>query len=155
MTETTQAENKVNIEDLLKSGKSVQMKPQGYSMYPLFMPGRDWAVISPVEDLEKLKKGDVVLYRRDQSILVLHRVYRHDSSGFYMVGDNQKEIEGPLRPDQIRGILTAIIRKGKHISTDNLLYRFLFGVWLLMRPVRPAVSKIVAAVKKKFTDKPF
>ena len=154
MAEEYGAGTKVNIEDILKSGKSVQMKPQGYSMYPLFMPGRDWAVISPVEDTEKLKKGDVVLYRRDGSILVLHRIYRHDSTGFYMVGDNQKEIEGPLRPDQIRGILVAIIRKGKHISTDNLFYRFLFGVWLIMRPVRPAVAKAVAFVKKRFTDKP-
>ena len=51
---------KVNIEGILEAGESVQIKPQGYSMYPLFVPGRDWAVISPPENKAKLKKGDVV-----------------------------------------------------------------------------------------------
>ena len=40
-------------------------------MYPLFVPGRDQAVVAPV-DAEQLKREDVVLYRRDESILILH-----------------------------------------------------------------------------------
>ena len=40
----------------------IKIKPKGYSMYPLFVPGRDYAVITHIET-EKLKKGDVVLYR--------------------------------------------------------------------------------------------
>lgn len=148
-------QERINLEEILESGQSIQIKPQGYSMYPLIVQGRDEVVISPVEDVRLLKKGDVVLYRRDGSILVLHRICRHDSTGFYMVGDNQKEIEGPLRDDQIKGILTAIIRRGRYIRTSNPLYRFLFGIWLFLRPVRPAIARTVAAVKRKFTDKPF
>ena len=34
-----------DIEQLLKNGSAVKLKPQGYSMYPLFLPGRDEAVI--------------------------------------------------------------------------------------------------------------
>lgn len=75
----------------------IKIKPKGYSMYPLFVPGRDYAVITHIEP-DKLKKGDVVLYRRHDNtgILVLHRICRIDKNGFYMVGDNQSEIEGPL-----------------------------------------------------------
>ena len=143
---------KQDIEKLLEQGETIQFKPQGYSMYPLFVPGRDQAVVAPA-DPERLKRGDVVLYRRDESILVLHRIWKRKGDQFYLVGDNQKEIEGPLRPDQMKGILVQVIRKRKNFSTGNMLYRILAGIWLWMRPVRPLLSHGVAAVKRFFRRK--
>ena len=140
-------EPKQDIEKLLIQGRAVQFYPQGYSMYPLFVPGRDQAVIAPA-DWEKLKRGDVVLYRRDESILVLHRIWKQKGRQLYMVGDNQKEIEGPLRLDQVRGVLVEIYRRGKHFSVKNPLYRFLSGLWLWLRPLRPLLSHFVADVKR-------
>ncbi len=54
-----------DIEQLLKNGSAVKLKPQGYSMYPLFLPGRDEAVIEHCVPSE-LHRGDVILYRRVQ-----------------------------------------------------------------------------------------
>lgn len=136
-----------NIEELLESGKAVQISPRGYSMYPVIVPGRD-AVIVQKEDPAKLKRGDVALYRRDGGILVIHRICRKDEKGFYMVGDNQTEIEGPLRPDQIRGRMVALVRNGKEIDVGSLPYRLPCSIWLLMRPVRRPVSLAAAAVKR-------
>ena len=59
-----------DIEQLLKDGSAIQLKPQGYSMYPLFHPGRDEAIIEAYP-IDQLRRGDVILYRRDQGILVL------------------------------------------------------------------------------------
>lgn len=141
-----------DIEKLLQEGKSIQIKPQGYSMYPVLVPGRDEAIIEPVGD-RKPGRGDVVLYRRDPEvtggILVLHRIWKRSEAGFYLVGDNQKEIEGPLRPDQIKGIMVGMVRKGKYISTRNFGYRILTGGWLLLRPMRPFISKVAATVKRR------
>lgn len=137
-----------NIEEILESGRAVQIKPQGYSMYPLIVPGRD-AVIIQKEDPAGLKRGDVALYRRDGSILVIHRICRKNEKGFYMVGDNQTEVEGPLRPDQIRGKMVALIRNGKEIDVKSLSYRILCSIWLFMRPVRRPVSLAAAAVKRR------
>ena len=109
-------------------------------MYPLFIPGRDEAVIAPCR-AETLHRGDVVLYRRDQSILVLHRIWKIRKDGFYMVGDNQTVIEGPLRPDQIRGKLIACCRNGREFSTRNPFCRMLTGFWLAFRPFRPLAHK--------------
>lgn len=95
----------IDIEQLLADGKTIKIKPQGYSMYPLFVPGRDEACIERT-DFSSLKRGDVILYRRDKSILVLHRIWKITDNSLYMVGDNQTEIEGPLRADQVRGKLT-------------------------------------------------
>ena len=97
-----------------------------------------------------MKKGDVALYRRDGSILVLHRICRITQKGFYMVGDNQSVIEGPLRPDQIRGKMVAFERKGRRpVSVGQMRYRILSGIWLRLLPVRPIFWKISAFIKKK------
>lgn len=141
------SESKQDIEKLLAQGEAVQFKPQGYSMYPLFVPGRDEAVVAPVDE-KRLKRGDVVLYRRDKSILVLHRIWKRKGDLFFLVGDNQREIEGPLRPDQIKGILVQIIRKGRRFSTGNYIYRALAGLWLWLRPLRPFLSHIAAGCKR-------
>lgn len=144
--------NKADIERLLEQGQPVRIKPQGYSMYPMFVPGRDEAVLEKA-DCERLRKGDVVLYRRDGSILVLHRICRIRKGMFYMVGDNQKEVEGPLRADQIRGVLTGFVRKGRLISVKNPVYLMASGLWLFLRPVRPAFTRPAAAVKRLFRHK--
>lgn len=139
-----------NIEKLLQEGNNIRIRPQGYSMYPVLVPGRDEVIVEPL-GTKKLRRGDVVLYRRDKSaggILVLHRIWRVKSDGFYMVGDNQKEIEGPLCPEQIKGSMAAMYRKGKYISVKNPCYRSLTGIWLWLRPVRPAISKTAATLKK-------
>ena len=140
-------EQMVDIERLLREGQSIQINPQGYSMYPMFVPGRDAAVIESAE-IAGLKRGDVVLYRRESGILVLHRIWRVREDGFYMVGDNQSEVEGPLRASQIKGILTGFIRRGKYRSVKNPVYRLASSLWLFLRPVRPALSKAAAAVKR-------
>lgn len=141
-------ENKgIDIEALLAEGKSIRIHPQGYSMYPLFVPGRDEAVITPTGG-RRLRRGDVVLYRREGSILVLHRIWKRREDSFYMVGDNQSEIEGPLKEEQIKGILYQVIRRGKSFSVRNPLYRLPAAVWLFLRPFRPFLSNIIAGMKK-------
>lgn len=131
---------------LLENG-SIQIKPKGYSMYPLFIPGRDYAIIDRA-DISKLKRGDVILYRRVNGILVLHRICRITMSGIYTVGDNQTQVEGPLSETQVKGILTGIIRNGHKFSVRHPLYRFFSMLWLTLRPVRRPISLFVAKIKK-------
>lgn len=147
---THEFEQKADIEKLLAEGNAIQLHPQGYSMYPMFCPGRDEAIISPVQDVSELKRGDVVLYRRDGGILVLHRICKADESGFYLVGDNQTEVEGPLRPDQMKGVLSAFIRNGRKISADNRIYKLASGIWLFLRPVRRWITVPGAWIKRLF-----
>lgn len=137
----------IDIEQLLTDGKTIKIKPQGYSMYPLFVPGRDEACIERT-DFSSLKRGDVILYRRDKSILVLHRIWKITDNSFYMVGDNQTEIEGPLRANQVRGKLIGFVRNGKFVTVNNPFYRFLSGLWLFLRPLRPCAWKLTACMRK-------
>lgn len=147
MNNTSQTSPKIDLEQLLRDGNIIRIKPQGYSMYPLFIPGRDEALIQQTSSTD-CRRNDVVLYRRDQSILVLHRIDKITEEGFFMVGDNQWEIEGPLRSDQIIGKLVAFVRNGREISAQNPFYRFLSSVWLLMLPVRPFCFRLTAFFRR-------
>jgi hypothetical protein len=138
---------KVDIEKLLAQGTTLQLHPKGYSMYPMFVPGRDEAIIAPVE-VEKLKRGDVVLYRRKNSILVLHRLCKKNKKGFYFVGDNQVEVEGPLHSEQMKGVLIGFIRKGRYISVKNPIYRCTSSLWLFLRPIRRCFQVPLEKMKK-------
>ena len=133
------------IPELLEN-HTIQFQPQGYSMYPLFVPGRDSAVIEKA-DCDRLKKGDVILYRRENGILVLHRICRITKDGFYTVGDNQTAVEGPLTASQISGKLIHIIRNGYSFSVNHPVYRILSGFWLFLRPVRRPICLLTAKLK--------
>lgn len=139
-----------DIEALLKSGSSVELTPQGNSMHPLFESGRDRVIIEPGV---VARPGDVVLYRRPgEGILVLHRVYKRlrNEGGFayYMIGDNQLEVEGPLEEACILGVMTSFIRKGKNYTVKNLWYRMFFGLWRVMTPIRGGVIKFSKIFRK-------
>lgn len=147
MNTKTSHSDKIDLEQLLWEGTIIRIKPQGYSMYPLFIPGRDEALIRQADSTD-CHRNDVVLYRRDQGILVLHRICRITSDGFYMVGDNQYDVEGPLRQEQIIGKLIAVNRNNREFSVKNPLYQFVSSLWLFLLPVRPFCFKLTAFLRK-------
>ncbi len=145
---------KLNPETLLREGKTVSISPKGYSMYPLLIPGRDRVTIVPLSG-RKLKKGDIALFRRKGSKLVLHRIIRikRDRTGgrfFYFCGDNQKEIEGPVREEDICGVVNYIEKKKFKFSVRDPLYFLSVFIWMILRPVRPNISRFLARLKKGF-----
>ncbi len=152
----TQKHKKQDIEKLLKAGQWVEFPPIGYSMYPLIRPGQDTVVVEPIAG-KRLLRGDVLLYRRPRSILVLHRLVRIFPDGYYFVGDNHTEIEGPLKREQILGRMVCVCRGGaenrrtaKTYSMDHPILFLYAGAWLLLRPLRPLIGKGIHKLKVAF-----
>lgn len=52
---------KIDLEQLLREGNIIRIKPQGYSMYPLFIPGRDEALIQQTDGTD-CHRNDVLLF---------------------------------------------------------------------------------------------
>ncbi|MBP5281084.1 MAG: S24/S26 family peptidase [Lachnospiraceae bacterium] len=156
---------KQSPEEVLAQNNSVQFSTTGFSMYPLLNPGKmDQVIVEPLGE-RRLRRGDVVLYRRNgevgktdaegfaEGILVLHRIHHIKGDEFYMVGDNQTQIEGPLGRDQLRGVMTYRVRKGKRLSVKNVLYRTSTGLWLTVRPLRPKIMRMAEIVKNLIVRK--
>lgn len=139
-------EHKADIEQLLKQGKTIQFNPIGWSMVPLFIPPDDQAVVTP--DFDKIKRLDVMVYRRPGGPLVIHRVYKVTKEGIYMVGDRQVEIEGPLPYECMLGKMVSFVRKGHTYSTKNVFYKAYSVIWMWLRPMRNLFAKAAKGVLK-------
>ncbi|MBE9509537.1 MAG: signal peptidase I [Bacteroidetes bacterium] len=98
---------------LLSEGKSLRIKPAGYSMFPAIRPG-DIVIIAPVNNQSNITTGDIVVFRRD-SDFVLHRLtdIRHqDDNIFYITrGDSSMNEDKPITADKITGVVTTIETK--------------------------------------------
>ena len=137
------------IKDMEK-GMEVKLSPNGGSMLPFIVGGRDEVfLVLP----DRLKRGDVVLYRRNTGKYVLHRIHhihKKEREQFYLIGDSQVEIEGPLEREQMIGVAESFIRKGKHFSKNHIGYRIWYKMWLFMRPLRPQLIHLWWGVHKLF-----
>ena len=112
----------------LEQGGEVTLTITGMSMYPFIVGNRDRVTLSPIT--RPLKKNDLPLYRRDDGALILHRIVKVARDGtFCCCGDHQWVIERGLRRDQMLGVATAYVRKGKRLTNQNLLYRHYRTVW--------------------------
>ena len=76
---------------LLDGAEYVPLNISGSSMTPFLVHSRDTVYLSKVT--RPLKKGDMILYRRDNGAYILHRIYRVAPDGYWLVGDAQILIE--------------------------------------------------------------
>ena len=105
-------------------------------------------VLAGIEDGRALRRGDVVLYRRENGMLVLHRIYKIGQDGLYLLGDHQTAIEGPVRREQVKGKMTGMVRDGRYMDVGNPGYRMLSVVWLWLRPARRAIMVPAARLRR-------
>ncbi len=134
------------IVDRLNAGESIEIIVTGNSMFPLFFNERDSVKLVKAD---RLKKKQIAFYKRDNGQYILHRIIKIKGEEFYCVGDNQTEIEGPLRRDQFIGIVTHYVRKGKRRSVKCLFHRIYAFIWCLGVKHRRFLLKILLKLTGK------
>lgn len=127
------------LKELTSEGKTVSLLISGNSMAPFLVHERDYIYFRK-PDCE-LKKGDMVFYQRRNGQYVMHRICRVRPEGYDIVGDAQKEIEGPVKREQIFALITQVKRKGKMIGPGDFWWEFFARVWINMIPFRHFVMK--------------
>lgn len=124
------------IQETLDQGGTFSLTITGSSMFPFILGGRDKVTLSPLP--EKLKKNDLPLYRRANGAFVLHRIVKVCKDGTYVCcGDHQWLPEKNLTRDQMIGLATQYVRKGKTLTNKNVLYRCYRTFWTWVLPLRP------------------
>lgn len=108
------------IEEKLDLGGEVTINPGGVSMEPLVKAGRDSVVLTSPH---KLKKYDVVLYKRENGQFILHRIVGKKGETFTMCGDNQTALEYGIKKSDIIAKMSLVIRDNKKISVNSLGYK--------------------------------
>jgi signal peptidase len=129
-----------SLKELIEDGQSVKMTVTGNSMLPFLMEGRDSVELSKCS-FEDIKIDDMVLIQREDGAYVMHRVLRKENDHFYMVGDAQCWIEGPLKPEQLKAKITAIYHKNSRIDVKHKGYSTLVVFWRILLPQRSVILK--------------
>lgn len=133
--------------DLVEGGESVTLTVTGSSMTPFLVHGRDQIRFCRPDG--PLRRGDLAFFRRDTGAYVMHRVARVDALGrYYLVGDGQQALEGPIRPEQVFGRITEVCRKGRWIGPEDRCWRAFAGPWLWLRPLRPFLCGAYGSVAR-------
>lgn len=125
---------------------------KGDSMMPLIKQDRDLLVISKKPE-HRLKKYDVALYKRDSGQYVLHRVLKVRKHDYIICGDNRWKKEYGITDRHIIGVLTAVIRKNKEISVNDLRYKVYVHLWCDLFPVRAFVVHVINKLKRMIERK--
>lgn len=115
-------------------------------MRPLLKQGRDLFTVRKKLDGERAAEYDVVLYRRGEQY-VLHRVIELKEDGYIIRGDNCLFNED-VKENQVIGIMTGYIRKGKPFSTDSPEFAAYTKRMLMLSPARIACGKAKLKLKR-------
>ena len=83
-----------------------------------------------VPDGRPLRKGDIVLYRRKDGTLVLHRIVRLSEPGTYVTcGDHQWKADEWVTDEQILAVAQGFFRKGQYFDEHTWWYRLYQTLW--------------------------
>lgn len=133
---------------LLASDAAVEALPliiSGNSMAPFLVHGRDTVYLSRIT--RPLKRGDVVLYRRDNGSYILHRIHSVKNGTFTMIGDAHSGKEPGIRREQIFALMTFARRKGKLQKPGCFWWNFFETIWLALIPLRRPIMILYTALK--------
>ena len=131
---------------LLEETETVPLVISGSSMTPFLVHGRDTVYLS--KTTAPLKRGDMILYRRDSGAYILHRIFRAEGDTYTLVGDAQTMLEPGIRADQVLAVVTAVRRKGKLLKKGSFWWDFLEQVWIRMVSLRPAARAVYSCFVK-------
>lgn len=134
------------LRELTEEGQVVSMQIAGSSMSPFLIHNRDMICFRKPD--RRLKKGDMVFYQRISGQYVMHRICRVRPEGYYMIGDAQWEIEGPISEEQIFARIIRVKRKGKWIEPGDFWWEFFEHVWIRLIPFRRMIVRIYGKIRR-------
>ena len=134
------------LREIAESGKVVSLRISGGSMTPFLAHGRDYIYFTKPD--RELRRGDMVFYQRQNGQYVMHRIYKKKADGYYIVGDAQAEIEGPIAESQIFARIVNVKRKGRLLQPGDFWWEFFEHVWIRIVPLRKPIVRLYTAVVK-------
>lgn len=139
---------RTTYEEELERKGSFSYTNVGTSMLPMLKQGRDIFTIEKMRS--RCVKYDVVLYKRPPSSYVLHRIVKVREKDYVILGDNCLNKEYGITDDDIIGVMTSFVRKGKEYSVNHKGYLLYAAIWYKIYPLRRAYMRIKVKIKTIF-----
>lgn len=145
-TQTKTMQPEVLLEEyrrLLQDDPSIDALPliiTGNSMSPFLLHGRDTVYLSRLT--RPVRRGDMLLYQRENGNYVLHRVFKATPESLTMIGDAQTVLEPGIRREQVVAIVTRVERKGKLLVPGSFWWDFFEKIWIRIIPLRREIQRL-------------
>ena len=145
-TQTKTMQPEVLLEEyrrLLQGDLSIDALPliiTGNSMSPFLIHGRDTVYLSRLT--RPARRGDMLLYQRENGNYVLHRVFKATPESLTMIGDAQTVLEPGIRREQVIAIVTRVERKGKLLVPGSFWWDFFEKIWIRIIPLRREIQRL-------------
>ena len=137
----------MTYEEYLDENGELTYTNVGTSMMPLLKQHRDLFTVTK-RGSGRLKKGDVVLYRRPPNRYVLHRIIEVRPEDYVILGDNCVKKEYGIKDEDILAVMTGYVRKGREHKTSDLSYR-LYSFYIMHTiPLRTGVKRLYFRLRK-------
>lgn len=100
----------------------------GISMWPLLRAHEDHAIME--YPTRELKKGDIVVFYRDDGKQIAHRIFRMNDQYVQTIGDNCDVPDVYVPRENVVGLVTQVCRKGRTFSVDTRFWHF-YGMTMI------------------------
>lgn len=138
----------LTYEEYLEKNGSMTYSNVGTSMMPLLKQERDLFTVTK-KGSERCRKYDVVLYRRPPDKYVLHRVVKVRENDYVILGDNCINKEYGITDDDILGVMTSFVHKGKQHTVNDMTYRIYSHLWVDLSFFRVKLKKLRMKMKRR------
>ena len=134
------------LKEMVEEGLEVSMTVAGTSMEPFLLHGRDKIYFQKSDGT--IKKGDMVFYQRKSGAYVMHRVMKVKGQCYYMAGDHQTTLEGPIEKKQIFAKVVSVERDGVWLTENDRIWKCYAVWWRRLFWVRKVVNKLKRIIGK-------
>ena len=128
------------LKEMTEQGLEVATTVSGTSMEPFLLHERDRIYFRRPEG--PIQKGDMVFFQRKTGEYVMHRVMKVRKGQYYLAGDHQTFLEGPIEAQQIFAKVVSVERAGVWLTEQDALWKFYAGWWRRLFLVRKVVNKV-------------
>lgn len=138
------------IRECINSGKRVNMRVTGVSMYPLLYNRRDTVVL---ERADSVKKYDIVLHERQDGKYILHRIIKKKGDVLTIAGDFEIQKEYPVSTSQVIARVVGFVRKGKYHDVNEPFFKAYAVIWVAIFPFRLTAVRVLRFLRRFFRVK--
>ena len=135
------------IHEIVSAGGSVRLDVKGNSMMPLLRSERDAVLLKKAENIQKY---DVVLFKKKDGKIALHRIVEINDDFYTIIGDNQYKFDYKIHISDLIAKSVEFYRGKKRINERQI--RTFGTMWYATYPLRKFVRKGFSWIKRHLPD---
>lgn len=135
------------IYEIVSVGGCVKLEVKGVSMMPILRNERDCVLLKKAENLFLY---DVVLFRKANGKIALHRIVEINEDSYTIIGDNQYKFDRNIKRENIIAKAVEVHRGSKCIGEATI--RKFGSFWYKTYPFRNFIRRSFSWLKRHLPD---